>query len=353
MVFKRRRKRKNSFFRRAFRSTFAIIILTAFVFGISLFVKELSSLAQDSNKVGRLAAPLLAQLGLPQEDAGQVAGEFVERFSQTGLVKNDVSSLDSTSNNATNDANEGNKEFSTASNKSIKDSSKKLFSIALFAESEDDIDNLQLAIDKAISLDVDYIVHLGDLTQWGDVESLTTIKKVLSESGISWYAVPGDLDLGQSVGTSNFLSVFNTNYTMLTLKDINILVLDNSANYTPLDEERFTWFLNNIKKADFVMFSQPLYHPTNPKVMGIVDGETQEDVYNQKNILLSEIRKYDIKAIFAADQHMASKSADEEKENLFHYVVGALAKRRNLQTPRFSVLTVFEDGAYDVSEIIL
>lgn len=337
MFFKKRRKTHESFFRRAFRSTFAIIVLTAFVLGISLFVKELSSLALNSSKFAHLSAPLLSQVGLTQEDAGQVAGEFVERFSQTGLVKEDTPTIKNGEKSGKNGA----------------DRVPELFTVALLADSGEDTEHLLAALQKAKDLEVDFIIHLGDLTAWGDVKSLENIKNILDDSGMTWYVLPGDHDLAQSVGTQNFLKVFDTNYTTIEIKGVKILLLDNSANYTPLDETRFNWYSTNIIDTDFLMLSQPLYHPSNDRIMGIVNGEIQDSVYDQAKIILDKVQESDTKAIFAADRHMSSKSADEKNSNLNHYVVGALAKSRSYQTPRFSILTVFEDLTYDVSEIVL
>lgn len=341
MIFRSRRRRKTSILKRLARSFVAIVILTAFVLGVTYFVREMYGL--NANKFARLAEPVSGRLGLNVEEAGEVAGEFIHRVSQTGINTEDETVL------------KGEEDVSRSGSENTSDvndtPSMKVF--ALVADSGNDFENLRKATSKAKEHDVDYVVHLGDHSDWGDVESLAQSKAILDESGLPWYALPGDHDLGASVGLDNFLSVFGVNYEMLSVPGANIMLFDNSANFTLVDEARFAWFLNQVDDTDIVLLSQPLYHPTNERVMGIFEGEEELDVRNQAKIMLSKIRKSDAKAVFGADQHVSSVNVDPEDRELSHIVVGALADSRNLQTPRFTLLYVYDDGTYDIEEVVL
>ena len=72
-----------------------------------------------------------------------------------------------------------------------------------------------------------------------------------------------------------------------------------------------------------------------------------------------DLRKSKVKAVIAGDHHGSSTSSDPEKSDLKHIVVGALTKTRagdgvvNLQTPRFSLLEVYNDDSFEVEEIVL
>lgn len=331
------KKSKPSIAKRFLRSILSITILSAFVIGISFFIKAVSSL--NIQNFVSLASPITDKLGLSQKEVGQVAGEFVQRVSETKINPTvSVNALDNTQNNTNNNENT---------------SEKPLFTLALLADSHNDNDNLKQAIDQLNKKDIKYMLYLGDLTDWGDISSLQEAKSTLDTFKNTYFVLPGDHDLAQSVGSDNFLTVYDNPNTILTLGEYKFVLFDNSANYTPLSKSNLTWFLNQIKDADFVILSQPLYHPINPQVMGIVNGEIQEAVKKQADTMLNAIRESDVKAIIAADQHQFSINIDPEKDSLKHIVVGALTKSRNIQTPRYSIIKIYENDKYTVEDIIL
>lgn len=371
MFKKKKTKKTQGLGGRIARTFFSIIILTGLVYGLALLTKSISNL--DSETFAQTASPILARLGLDEEEAGEVAGVFVERFAQTGINKNPkLTAVKSTRQGSTiaEDTNDKYSDvasnineqdvLSTSSGDILTDSdTQPVLKIALMADVHEDWDNFSKALENAKLLGVDEVFYLGDFTDWGDIPNLQKGRDLLDESGLSWEALPGDHDLAESAsrtagyGLENFYEVFGEDYKMITLAGFNFLLFDNSANYTPLDEERFTWFLNNIGNADFVVLSQPIYHETSLILMGIVDGEEIEDVNNQRKVLLSKIEDSGVLAVVAADHHRSSISADPTNSDLEHIVVGALTNRRNIQTPRYTIMNIFEDGSYTLDEVIL
>lgn len=245
-----------------------------------------------------------------------------------------------------------------------------LFKIALLADSEGSWENLEKALARARDLSVNAIFFLGDLTRWGSKEDLLRGKEVLLKSGITTVIIPGDHDLAASVsagdegGKKIFDEVFKDNGIQGTLaKEYNIegykfIFLDNSANFSPLAKEELSWFEEEVRSSDFVILSQPLYHPTNPRIMGIVNGDKVSSLYTQGQELLSWIRKSNVKAVISADQHSFSNLSDSDKHALRHIVIGALVPNsieeiRNPQAPRFGVLEVYNDGTFKVEDVVL
>ncbi len=236
-------------------------------------------------------------------------------------------------------------------------------SVGLFADSEGDSANLKKAINRMEDLSVDIAFFLGDLTRWGSLEELKEGKAVLDSSDLEILVLPGDHDLAASVskgdllGRSKFLEVFGQNMYKYAKGDINFVLFDNSANFTPISPEDYEWFESGLATADFVILSQPLYHPTNKRVMGIVDGDIVSTVRDQAQTMLDDIRNSRVKAIISADQHFFSSNQDPKKSSLRHIVIGALVSNaeelRNPQSPRFAVLKVFSDGTYKVEEVVL
>lgn len=365
MLRRNKRKKNRSLFSRIFRSFFAIIILSGFVYGLALFTKELAFL--DSEKVNTLAGPLLNKVGVDEDLAGEVAGEFATRVSQTGISKdNDLQKttsaekyLSSTNNLEQVASTDEEDILATSTDREGTGTKKPSLQIALMSDVHENWDALVEAINISESANVDYILYLGDFTDWGDITSLEKGKELLDETNIKWFALPGDHDLAQSAskngdgGLENFNAVFGSNYKIITLNDVNFMLLDNSANFTPLDELRFTWFLNNIADTDFLFLSQPLYSENSTVVMGVVDGEEVTDVNNQRKVLLSKVQESSVQAVFAGDHHRSSVSTDLVRDDLKHIVVGALTKSRNIQTPRFSILNIYNDGSFDLDEIVL
>ena len=86
-------------------------------------------------------------------------------------------------------------------------------------------------------------------------------KVIMDESGLLYYSLPGDRDLYESVGPQNFYNVFGKPRLSVTIGDVKVVLLDNSANYSLIDSAIIGQFKEEIKDADFVAISQPLYHP--------------------------------------------------------------------------------------------
>ncbi len=209
------------------------------------------------------------------------------------------------------------------------------------------------------------------LTNWGVLADLREVKTLLDASELEYFVLPGDRDLAQSVGPENFEDVFKKGSQVLELEGNKIVLLNNSANYTLMGEDTLTWFNQEVADADFVILSQPIYTDGlvlfNCQYMGSTCSEVedpslkqkQEAVLAQKEVILGMIRNSDVKAVISGDHHKSSKIEDTQKAGLMHYVVGAVGgtvneySQKSLQTQRFSVLSIFEDGSFDISEITL
>ncbi|MBD3365735.1 hypothetical protein GF360_00100 [candidate division WWE3 bacterium] len=235
--------------------------------------------------------------------------------------------------------------------------------IGLLADSEGDWENLEKAVKGLEDLGVETAFFLGDLTQYGSIEDLQKGRQILESSDIKFLVLPGDHDLAQSVtrgdlsGRSGFIEVFGNVNQVHESEGHKFLLLDNSANYTKVSKEDLTWFSTEIKDTDFVILSQPLYHPTNPRVMGKVDGDVVSTVRLQAEEILKTIQESNAQAIIAADQHFFSINKDPVRESLAHIVIGALISNknslRNPQSSRYAILKIYASGYYDVTEVVL
>jgi len=229
-------------------------------------------------------------------------------------------------------------------------------SVALISDVHNDLDYLGKALNKAKGLGVDRMVFLGDYTDWGELARLSDAKATMDASGLTYISLPGDHDLGETRDESNFTKVFGDTYGTFKVEDIKFMYFDNSKNYTKIKDAPMAWFKKEIQDTDFLFLSQPLMTESMSRVMGIIDGVRDVDVFAQNNELLSAVRTGKVRVIIAGDLHQFSQFKDPVKTNLWHYSVGAVLKTRsleklNLQSPRFVILEVKDDLSYKVSDI--
>lgn len=228
--------------------------------------------------------------------------------------------------------------------------------LALLSDSHNDLEYLEKALVKAKDYGVNEVIVLGDYTDWGELANLQKSKEVMDTSQLPYVSLPGDHDLGETRDESNFVKVFGDTYGTLEFDNIKVVYFDNSKNFTSISDSAIAWFAKEIKDANFLFLSQPLATASMSRVMGIVDGVRDEEVFAQNKELLSEVRNSNVRVIVSGDLHQFSQYKDPVKEDLWHYSVGAVLKSQsleklNLQSPRFAVLTIRKDLSYEIVDV--
>lgn len=224
--------------------------------------------------------------------------------------------------------------------------------VCFLADSHNDNENLAKGLALCKAKKPDFALFLGDYTAVGSEKELTNAKKIMDASGIKYYSIPGDHDLYNSEGVTNFVSVFGKSYREVVLDKFRFILVDNSDNYKGVSAEELAWFYEKLKpskKFTYVVMSNPVYNYGGFKLM----GENSEKVSAQRDEILKKIQESEVKAVFSGDNHLSSVSADSVRSGLIHYVVGALTRDRNLQTPRFSVGVFYDTGDLEYSEVVL
>lgn len=228
--------------------------------------------------------------------------------------------------------------------------------IALLSDSHNDNDYLEKALVKAKELGAERAVFLGDYTDWGELTNLQKAKEVMDTSQIPYVSLPGDHDLGETRDESNFIKVFGDTYGVTEIDGIKLVYFDNSKNFTRISDPATSWFAKEVKDTHFLFLSQPLATASMSRVMGIVDGVRDDEVFAQNKELLAEVRSGNVRVIISGDLHQFSQFKDSVKEDLWHYSVGAVLKSQsleklNLQSPRFALLTINDDLSYEVTDV--
>ena len=342
---------------RLIRSLAAVVVLSAFVLTVSYVIKGASEF-----DIYRFE-PLLSRIGIDSSEFSKVAGIFNDRegggSKKSNLKESENESKETSGSADISAASTVRGEDGAPGEVKAEEDNKPYITVSLMSDSHESNDLLAKALEIASQKNIGQVFYLGDYTDLGVEEALISAKKVMDNSGLKYYSLPGDHDLWKTVGPENFIKVFGKNYQSVTLGGFKFVLLDNSANYTAIDSAQMDWFTKEVEDADFVLIPQPLYHPTNTRVMGVVNGEEVKELRKQALEILNLIRKSKVKAVIAGDHHGSSTSSDPEKSDLKHIVVGALTKTRagdgvvNLQTPRFSLLEVYNDDSFEVEEIVL
>lgn len=354
----RRRKKKLPLLR-VVRSLVSVVILSSLVLGITLLVKQLESLTPS--KIGYLVSSTLSKvnINLSEDKAESVAYDFSDRLSQTSL-----------SNGSSGDQVLDNDSISVSASNEEKNT---LFKVAIVSDIQQDFGNLEKTLDLIKESNYPCIFIIGDFTDYGDTEALTAVKDFIDSYGIEYYSIPGDHDIAASYDASNFKDVFGYNFHKIEIKDYTFLMLDNSPNYTLVDDSLMSWFKEDLEVADFVILSQPLYvEGLNLPFSKIYMGSTQIDpeseslkqkqgaVRDQGTQILQLIRSFGgVKAIFAGDHHKSSELVDPVRNSLKHYTVGAVSStvreypQSLIQTSRFTEFVMYESGNFSVKDIVL
>lgn len=158
--------------------------------------------------------------------------------------------------------------------------------------------------------DLDFIVHLGDITYKGGVEGMEKTKAAFDKLPYPTYYVPGNNDLIYDAKTerktlANYQKVINQDtYYSLDYENAHLVFLDNSYLRVGFSDEELTWLeqdLNqNNQEFTFLFYHRPLDVP-GQQLFG--DDETPESrIQNEK--FKNLIADYTIDRIFNGHLHM-------------------------------------------------
>ena len=244
--------------------------------------------------------------------------------------------------------------------KSATTSNSPIFRFLLVADSHDDNANLQKAIAQAKQSypDLAFVIGLGDYTNVGTVDELKLAKKEFDLSSLRYFLLAGDHDLWDSRNRNlspdtDFKQVFGPTFQGFTYNNFRFLLLDNSDNYKGFGQDQSDWVIRDLDKAKdegvkgvFVFVSEPLYHPSSDHYM----GKVEKNLKQQAQSMIYQLKATGVKKVFAGDIHYFSEY-EEPETKLPMVTVGAIVTDRNPQAPRFSVVTVFDDGLTKVDDV--
>lgn len=220
------------------------------------------------------------------------------------------------------------------------------FSFAVFADSHADEEYYPALLELAVSDTPDFLIHLGDLTRVGGEDELKAAKKLLDDTGLLYYVIPGDHDIVAAEGTSAFRSVFGYDQTSFDHGGYDFILIDNSDPSVSFGSEVWQWLGSGIldERPAFIFMHYPIEHP----LLNLHTMHEEEAGAEDARRLLELLAGHDIRQIFAGEMHsyMRYTIGDSDLELT---ILGAAGPYNNPSSPQYLLVMVYNDGALDLT----
>jgi 3',5'-cyclic AMP phosphodiesterase CpdA len=229
------------------------------------------------------------------------------------------------------------------------------FKFAVLSDSHQDTQYFPDIVNQiAARTDLNFVAHLGDLTDAGDKDKLIQAKSFLDRITEPVYVLPGDHDLNwfPEHDLTNFKQVFGLKHTYYSLdhQGIHFMFIDNSDLNHGINTIQWQWIEQDLKQhaqqSTYVFMSTPL---SNPYIAYKAMGAVSDSIKQQSKQLGQLLNKYSVRAIFAGDTHTFAQYTDQES-NLPIITVGAAGSTKNL-LPLYVIVEIFTDGSYNATSM--
>ncbi len=228
-----------------------------------------------------------------------------------------------------------------------------ILNVGLLADSEDDNNNLQKAVDGIRLRNVNFAVFLGDLTQLGETKKLEAVKAIMDKSGLKYYVTAGDHDLwaarnDKQEALSYVSQFFGKTTQVVKSNKVIFTILDNSDIYKGISDD--DWFLlkNSIRddaKLHLVFAHKTPFHPQSAHIM----GEDTPSIADQARQLLAQLEADRVDGLIVGDLHFFAQFNSPKGMKIV--TIGAVEADRNFQGPRYAILRVYDDYSWDVEDV--
>lgn len=239
-----------------------------------------------------------------------------------------------------------------------------LFKFVLVADSHNENDYLSKALAQAKAAGASFVIGLGDYSDTGTVDELKKVKNSFDQAGLRYYLTAGDHDLWDSrnrnlPATTDFSNLFGSPFQSFSYQGVKFIMVYNADNYDGLNKDQFDWLKTTFEQMERVggtsdapdkltlaFTDEPLYHPVSDHMMGKVNPK----LLTQAKDLIKMFKENGVAEVFAGDIHFFSQYTDPDS-GLKMTTVGAVTSQRNVQNPRFAIVTIYSDYSYSVEDI--
>ena len=236
------------------------------------------------------------------------------------------------------------------------------FSFAIIGDPENQLDNLQKALEKIKAMELESVVIVGDLTSTGTSKEFKAIEKKLDDFELDFYLIPGNHDLWyeREQGVDVFSQYFGQRYYAEEINDYQFIFLDNADEWQGFEDKQLSWlehylflskdFMSGKMEGKYLVFTHiPFWHPENKKAMGEYSQAMKDQAYE----MLQKFCQSPPLAIFSGHLH---KTGDYNYgcgngQQIRMINAGSIHEIRNLQLPRFLQMTILTGGQLQVEEL--
>jgi predicted MPP superfamily phosphohydrolase len=235
-----------------------------------------------------------------------------------------------------------------------------LIQFAVMGDIHSDWENFRKALERAKKEmgDKGLVIVIGDLTTIGKKNELLEAKKILDESGLKYFVIPGNHDIwwGRKYKQDVWQEVFGKSFQSFKNNGVKFILINNADGEGGLEgyegfgqQEWLTKEVEECLKVYCLVFMHiPLNHPNSLHVM----GEENPAVASQAAELIKLFVDNKVHEVFAGHLHFSS---EYELGGLKTIVVGAVTQERNFQSPKFLEVSINgeTDKELDKTEVFL
>lgn len=237
----------------------------------------------------------------------------------------------------------------------------KLIKFAVMSDIHSDWENFRKALQKAKNEGTEFVIVAGDLTTVGKESELLEAKRILDESGLKYYAVPGNHDVwwGRKFKDDIWGEVFGNSFQSFKDDGIKFILVNNGdgengaigiiGEIGGIREKQEDWLKKEAEEClriyCLVFMHMPLNHPSSLHIM----GEENPAVASEAAELVKLFVKNQVREIFVGHLHFSSSY---ELNGLKTIVIGAVSAERNFQSPKFLTIKI-QNSDLEKKEVFL
>ncbi|MBL7159447.1 metallophosphoesterase [Candidatus Microgenomates bacterium] len=231
---------------------------------------------------------------------------------------------------------------------------------------------LKEALEKAKNYQAEFVILIGDLTKNGALEDFLALKEILDGSGLTYYLIPGNHDIGREAGGRGFdyfQELFGSTYQEVVYKlkeskasskmtkKVRLFLLDTSSlgkGEMIINKEEWLWIKQKLDN-----------NVEDPSELRLVFSQTPFDKFGwTESIYLREFfcESY-VDGFFEADVHRTEFfyracpiPGWEEKANVAQafptFKPGALFEPDN-EFPGFLMMEYFDNHFFDIKKVFV
>ncbi len=189
-----------------------------------------------------------------------------------------------------------------------------------------------------------FVILAGDLVTEGRKSEFMEAKRVLDESEVEYYVIPGNYDWrwGESKGRNEYGEVFGSDYFSFKKGGVKFLMINNGG-YLGLGEKQWEWLRSEVGECQEYFCIGVMHMPLNHNFLTDVMGRENQKLKSEASELLMVLRDGGVKDIITGHMHY---STSYEIEGIRTYIVGAVGEHKNPQGSRYTEFEIRNNKLY-------